>query len=105
MYTKNIFINVLLGVIAIGLTWSFFSKTEEQKIIPYKSEPTYTQESKVIRNCTLLEPENPYDQGSGHYAGYEWGENGKACGGNSNSFTEGCEEYESQEENYSNCLN
>lgn len=54
-------------------------------------------------NCT--EPENPYDEGSGHYAGYEWAENNDpgACGGNSQSFIEGCEEYESQEAKYEEC--
>lgn len=38
---------------------------------------------------------NPYSSGSGHYAGYEWAERkgGSSCGGNSQSFVEGCEEY------------
>jgi len=54
-------------------------------------------------NCT--EPENPYVEGSGHYAGYEWAESSGsgACGGNSQSFIEGCEEYESQEAEYEEC--
>lgn len=40
------------------------------------------------------EIENPYSEGTGHYAGYEWAERtGGACNGNSNSFNEGCEEY------------
>lgn len=54
-------------------------------------------------NCT--EPENPYDEGSGHYAGYEWAQNSGSgtCGGNSQSFIEGCEEYESQEAKYRQC--
>ncbi len=50
------------------------------------------------------EPENPYDYGSGHYAGWEWGENGNYCSGNSNSFVEGCEEYEYAESAYEECL-
>jgi len=38
--------------------------------------------------------ENPYSEGTGHYAGYEWAERtGGACNGNSQSFNEGCEEY------------
>jgi hypothetical protein len=47
----------------------------------------------------------PYDEGSGHYAGYEWAqERGSGtCGGNSQSFVEGCEEYESQEAEYQEC--
>lgn len=50
------------------------------------------------------EPENPYDEGSGHSAGYEWAEENDvdSCGGNSNSFIEGCEEYLSQQEEYAN---
>jgi hypothetical protein len=37
---------------------------------------------------------NPYTEGTGHYAGYEWAEStGGDCDGNSNSFNEGCEEY------------
>lgn len=54
-------------------------------------------------DCT--EPENPYDEGSGHYAGFEWAENTGAgtCGGNSQSFIEGCEEYQDQEAKYEDC--
>lgn len=38
---------------------------------------------------------NPYSEGSGHYAGFEWAERKgvDGCGGNSQSFIEGCEEY------------
>lgn len=37
---------------------------------------------------------NPYSEGIGHYAGYEWAERtGGDCDGNSQSFNEGCEEY------------
>ncbi len=54
-------------------------------------------------NCT--EPENPYEEGSGHYAGYEWAEekNPATCGGSSQSFIEGCEEYQEQESEYQEC--
>jgi hypothetical protein len=54
-------------------------------------------------NCT--EPENPYEEGSGHYAGYEWAQSTGAgsCGGNSQSFIEGCEEYQDQEAKYEDC--
>jgi len=54
------------------------------------------------KNCS--EPENPYDEGSGHYAGWQWGEEGNYCDGNSDSFIEGCEEYESAEAAYEDCL-
>ena len=46
---------------------------------------------------------NPYDEGTGHYAGYEWAERtGEDCNGNSDSFNEGCEEYYRQAEAYEN---
>ena len=53
--------------------------------------------------CT--EPENPFDEGSGHYAGYEWAQsNGSGdCDGRSQSFIEGCEEYENQQAAYDQC--
>jgi hypothetical protein len=55
------------------------------------------------RLCT--EPQNPYNEGTGHYAGYEWAEtnNPGSCGGRSQSFIEGCEEYQQQESEYENC--
>jgi hypothetical protein len=58
---------------------------------------------KAAPKCT--EPENPYSEGTGHYAGYEWAENkgSGACGGSSQSFIEGCEEYERQETEYQEC--
>src|SRR5438477_651799 len=66
------------------------------------SDSKETQKS-ASRNC--IEPENPYDEGSGHYAGYEWAQrNGSpACAGSSQSFVEGCEEYETQESEYEEC--
>ena len=53
--------------------------------------------------CT--EPENPYAEDSGHYAGYEWAErnNPGNCGGSSQSFIEGCEEYQRQDEEFEEC--
>lgn len=40
---------------------------------------------------------NPYSDGTGHFAGYEWAERtGGDCDGNSQSFNEGCEEYYQQ---------
>lgn len=42
--------------------------------------------------------ESPYDEGTGHDAGYQWAEqNGitdpSNCGGDSDSFIDGCKEY------------
>lgn len=71
------------------------------------SAPSDTSDGngKVASASDCTEPENPYDEGSGHYAGFEWAENNDpgVCGGNSQSFIEGCEEYESQEAEYQDC--
>jgi len=68
-----------------------------------KSSDSDQQESDTARQCN--EPENPYAEGTGHYAGYEWAEsNGSGnCAGSSQSFAEGCEEYEAQESEYEEC--
>lgn len=77
-------------------------------IVGCKSEPPSNSSERngvsgSAPNCT--EPVNPYDEGSGHYAGFEWAENkgSGTCGGNSESFIEGCEEYENQEAKYQEC--
>lgn len=90
-----------LAIILIigGLIW-YFNDDEPQHYDDYQLSGSSSYGSK---NC--LEPENPYGSGSGHYAGFEWGENGNSCGGNSNSFIEGCEEYLSQLEDYEKCIN
>jgi hypothetical protein len=66
------------------------------------SKPSDANEETEAK-CT--EPENPYSAGSGHYAGYEWAEEKGAgtCSGSSQSFNEGCEEYEQQETAYEEC--
>jgi hypothetical protein len=55
------------------------------------------------RNCS--EPQNPYSEGTGHYAGFDWAqEKGvTTCGGNSDSFIEGCEVYLRQVQEYEKC--
>jgi hypothetical protein len=61
------------------------------------------EDSGAAATCT--EPENPYSEGTGHYAGYEWAEKhgSGTCNTSSSSFNEGCEEYESQEAVYQAC--
>ncbi|MBP7806473.1 hypothetical protein KA057_02215 [Candidatus Gracilibacteria bacterium] len=89
------------GIIIIGLiiwgVFHFFSGNNEDE--SYKNNPEVY--SKETRQC--IEPENPYDEGSGHYAGYEWGEQGNSCGGNSSSFIEGCEMFEELDEAFAAC--
>lgn len=65
----------------------------------YKSNPEVY--SKATKQC--IEPENPYNEWSGHYAGYEWGEQGKSCWWNSSSFIEGCEVAEEQYSAFTEC--
>lgn len=68
------------------------------------SSDSERNEETASRACT--EPENPYTEGTGHYAGYEWAANdgGPSCNGPSQSFNEGCEEYEEQEAEYEACM-
>jgi|SRR3989338_2574814 len=84
------------------LGWWFFGHQSQ-------NEPEYGVGRGIFSesDCSSLEPENPYSIGSGHYAGYEWAENrgGGYCSGNSNSFVEGCEEYDQQETAYDACVN
>jgi len=99
--------NGILGIIIIiAIIWGISSlyQNEHETDSIMQESPNYEayQESK---DCSDLEPENPYDNGSGHYAGFEWGQEGNDCGGNSNSFIEGCEDYQAQEEIYETCLN
>ncbi len=67
----------------------------------YQSE--YYQDEETQKEC--IEPENPYDDWSWHYAWYERWLEWKNCSWNSNSFIEWCEEYNAQEEDYENCSN
>lgn len=55
--------------------------------------------------ATCTEPANPYTEGTGHYAGYEWAESKGSgnCSSSSESFNQGCEEYERQESEYQDC--
>lgn len=60
------------------------------------------EQEETAVSCT--EPENPYTEGTGHYAGYQWAEShGGSCNGPSQSFNEGCDEYEQQESAYQEC--
>jgi hypothetical protein len=58
-------------------------------------------------DCGSLEPQNPYDDESGHDAGYKWAveHDPASCSGNSSSFEEGCEEYLRQVAAFQACQN
>lgn len=53
------------------------------------SENGHDDGNATAGNCS--EPENPFDEGSGHYAGFDWAERtgSKRCGSNPQSFIEG----------------
>lgn len=54
--------------------------------------------------AACVEPDNPYGDGGGHDAGFNWAEKtGGSCNGNSQSFNEGCAEYQRQLNAYQQC--
>lgn len=93
---------IILGFIVWGI-FSTFTDNKEEVRQPYNSDSysSYSDE----KECS--EPENSYNYGTGHYAGFEWAENrgGAYCDGNSDSFNEGCEDYNEQLERYEDCVN
>lgn len=93
---------IIIIVLVVWGAYAFFGEDKEDMAV-MQEHPNY-EEYKETKDCSSLEPENPYNEGSGHYAGFEWGENGNSCGGNSSSFIEGCEEHESQEGAYDTCI-
>lgn len=105
--TKNSGSGWIFWVIIIVLIVSGSSKNSDNKP-DYKVNnstdsvvyPSYVDDTYSDSTEDIPEPENPYDEGSGHSAGYEWAQenNVSSCGGNSDSFIEGCEEYLSQQE-------
>lgn len=58
----------------------------------------------ITTETACTEPLNPYTEGTGHYAGFNWAQtNQEDCDGNSESFNEGCEEYYNQLDEYNEC--
>lgn len=81
---KNIFFALALPLILVGC-----NEADQQ------SNYDSSSEQEVVGN--------PYDEGTGHDAGYKWAEeNGGDCDGNSQSFNEGCEEYQRQMDEFEN---
>jgi hypothetical protein len=64
-----------------------------------------TGRGRSSKNVECIEPHNSYQEGGGHYAGFEWAqENGHEDEGNSNSFHEGTVEYIRQLNEYNECM-
>ena len=82
--------------------YSYFGDSKEKTAV-MQEHPNY-ENYKETKDCLALEPNNTYEEGSGHYAGFQWGEEGNTCDGNSDSFIQGCEDYETQEAAYSACV-
>ena len=100
---------LIIFIVIIALIWgisslysSFKNKKESESVM--QEHPNYSS-YKETKDCGTLAPNNPYNEGSGHYAGFECGAGGNDCGGNSDSFIEGCEDYQTQESAYQTCLN
>ena len=93
--SESLVCQLLLSVTLSGLLALFGCGSSESS--------SKDEEGGTAASCT--EPENPYSEGTGHYAGYEWAEekNPATCGGSSQSFIEGCEEYQEQESEYQEC--
>lgn len=98
---RSLILIVVIASFSIGCDRS--GSSQKSIINPYKSQ----ESGEKIRDCGSLEPENPYSPGSGHYAGFEWASEREvsSCGGNSDSFIEGCEDYLRQEQDYTSCMN
>lgn len=105
--------NTLIILLIFGaIYYIFFSEPSNQDLnsYNYNQNSSYSNTNSYYNNeevedCSNLEPENPYSSDGGHYAGFEWAQNNgvSSCGGNSESFIEGCEEYLSQEEVFETC--
>ncbi len=93
-------------IFAIAFWWgiiALFSGDEGEPPYYNNSDSSYDYSEYGYDNSAYYsEPENPYDYGSGHSAGYEWAEENDVdyCDGNSDSFIEGCQEYLDQKEEY-----
>lgn len=89
--------------VALAIFWYNHSSTPDT---PSRNDYTPSSYNSYYDSSTeedysyVPEQENPYDDGTGHYAGYNWAEENDvdSCDGNSDSFIEGCEEYVSQKE-------
>lgn len=97
----SLVVYIVLIILAIVWAYNHFTTKKIEENYGYKVE---TSGVTAKPDCSSVEPQNPYGYDSGHSAGFEWGAEGKDCGGNSDSFIEGCNEYQNQENAYQYCL-
>jgi hypothetical protein len=96
--------SLIVFVIIIGIVWGLISifNTDENNS-NYNSKKSYQVSDSYEQETEYFGDYECTDDCSGHEAGYEWAEenyieDADDCGGNSNSFTEGCITF--VEENY-----
>lgn len=90
---------LIIPLLAVGCNKSSNSFNND-----YQNSSSFSSSSSSVDQA-VEEPvvENPYDEDSGHSAGYNWAENtGGDCSANSDSFNEGCEEYYNQVDEHDN---
>ena len=116
MTSKETTLSVLTGILVIGamataaLNGSLDSPPS--KALPTKLiVPAVVMAAPIVaaietpapEQCT--EPSNPFEEGSGHYAGFEYAAtHGEECTASSVSFQEGCDESDAQEDEYDACV-
>ncbi|MEK7601907.1 MAG: hypothetical protein AAB472_00245 [Patescibacteria group bacterium] len=96
----EIIVGVAFWSLVVWGTYSLFSDDSSGGSVSGDHYGVY--EDSYVNENYAPEPENPYDDGTGHSAGYEWAEENDVsdCDGNSNSFIEGCQEYVDQRDSY-----
>ncbi len=98
-------VKTLVFIFFIVCICSCNKTSEKHKELPPPSGTNYEYTDKANKKLDCIEPHNPYNDGGGHDAGFNWAaENGGACEGNSDSFNEGCEEFHRQLDEYNRCL-
>ena len=69
--------------------------------------PVYASEvsGQDVEDCNEVEPSNPYREGTGHYAGFEWSQEDilRDCDAKSDSFNEGCDLYKAMFDDFQKC--
>ena len=99
---KGLGVGAIILVIILG-AWAYNHYTA-QKIDTDYGYKVETSGVTAKPDCASLAPQNTYETDSGHSAGFEWGASGHDCGGNSDSFIAGCQDYQNQENAYQYCL-
>lgn len=97
----------IVSILFVIWYWAnmYEKKTTEnaQKKYYIESPDNIDRNSSYKKEC--VKPENPYWDDSWHDAWWKWWEEWNHCDWNSDSFIEGCEEYEIALSEYEYCMN